>query len=358
MRRGRAAVFEGTPGQIELREYPVSPPRPGEILVRVLGCTLCGSDLHSFHGRRSVAVPTVLGHEIVGEIVDVDANMQPRDLAGRSLAVGDRVTWAIVAHCGSCFFCERGLPQKCLHAVKYGHEAIHPGREFLGGLAEFCTLVSGTSLLWLDRQLPLEVAAPANCATATVAAALAAAGDVRGQSVCIVGAGMLGLTACAMARTRGAATIVCVDPIDSRRELAERFGATRAVDPTQLAAAAKRLCGSLGFDLVFEFSGSNAGFQEVWPLARTGGTLVLIGSVFPGPPLEFRLEDVVRRQLTLRGVHNYAPAHLIEAVQFLAGHHAEFPLAELVSRWYSLDEVDDAFCRAAEGDVIRVGVRP
>ncbi|MBL9124685.1 MAG: zinc-binding dehydrogenase [Planctomycetaceae bacterium] len=357
-RVGRAAVFAGVPDKIELREYAVAPLQPGEILVRVAACTLCGSDLHSFHGRRAVPVPTVLGHEIVGEIVELDAAAEPRDLAGEPLRVGDRVVWALVAHCGQCFYCQRGLPQKCLHAVKYGHEAIRPGREFLGGLADVCQLVPGTSIVRLPQELPLEAAAPASCATATVAAALDAAGGIRGRTVCVVGAGMLGLTACAMAHARGAAAILCLDPQPARRALALRFGAGRAIAPDELADAARDIAGPLGFDVVLEFSGSPAAFLAIWPCLRIGGVLVLVGAVFPGPAVELRMEEVVRRQLTIRGVHNYAPAHLGEGVEFLAAEHAKYPFAELVAQWYPLEAIAEAFRCAAEPSVIRIGVRP
>ncbi len=121
------------------------------------------------------------------------------------------MTWAIVANCGDCFFCRRDLPQKCLKAVKYGHEAFRPGEELLGGVAEHCLLVRGTSIVAIPEELPLEVACPASCATSTIAAALEGAGDLQDRTVCVLGAGMLGLTACAMARSCGASSIVCVD---------------------------------------------------------------------------------------------------------------------------------------------------
>ena len=265
-----AAVFDGVVGQVALRALPIPTPRDSEILVRVLGCTLCGSDLHTFEGRRSVPVPTVLGHEIVGEIVDIGPSAHACDLAGRELRAGDRVTWAIVASCGACLLCQRGLPQKCLHAVKYGHEPFRPGRELLGGFAEYCLLVPGTAIVRLPNDLPLAVACPSSCATATIVAALEAAGDLQGRSVCLFGAGMLGLTACAMARSLGAAEVICVDPIPARRERALSFGATRVAQPDDLTAIADAAVGPFGFDAVLELSGNPA-----------------VGS--PGTELEFAL---------------------------------------------------------------------
>ncbi|HEX4148410.1 MAG TPA: alcohol dehydrogenase catalytic domain-containing protein, partial [Pirellulales bacterium] len=155
MSKSLAAVFEGTPHKLELRELAVPQPQGEEMIVRVLGCTLCGSDLHSYEGRRAVPVPTVLGHEIVGKIETLGDSAERRDLAGNTLQLGDRIAWAIVASCGKCFYCRRGLPQKCQRAVKYGHEAFRPGRELLGGLAEHCLLVRGTAIVKLPDEIPL-----------------------------------------------------------------------------------------------------------------------------------------------------------------------------------------------------------
>lgn len=358
MKKSLAAVFAGTPGNIELAEIPLPEVTSEEMLVRVLGCTICGSDLHSFEGRRTVPTPTILGHEIVGEIIEFGDRARRADLAEKSLRLGDRVTWAIVAHCGQCAMCQCGLPQKCLKAVKYGHEAFRRGQELLGGLAEHCLLVEGTSVVRLPEQLPLEVACPASCATATVIAAVEAAGKIAGKSICLFGAGMLGLTACAVLRSHGAVSVVCVDPVASRREFARQFGATQVAAPEELAALAPSAHGELGFDAMLELSGSPKAFETGWPLLRVGGTLVLVGAVFPGAPVELPLEQIVRRHLTIRGVHNYAPRHLQKAVEFLAAHHGDAPFVSLVSRWFPLREIASAFAESKRPDVIRVGVRP
>lgn len=357
MTESLAAVFEGTAGAVALRHLTLPDPGDGEYLVRVLGCTLCGSDLHSFDGRRSVPVPTILGHEIVGEIVASGSPSPTFDLAGAELKPGDRVTWAIVASCGTCFYCLRDLPQKCQHAVKYGHEPLRPRRELQGGLAEHCLLVPGTAVIKLP-DLPLSVACPASCATATIAAAIEATGTVKDRSICIFGAGMLGLTACAMADSLGASRIVCVEPNPSRRDRAQKFGATDVVDAEDLFALTRETGILHGFDAVLELSGSPAAFNVAWPLIRTGGVLVLVGSVFPAPPVSVALEQIVRRHLTIRGIHNYAPRHLKMAVEFLEDAHRRFPFADLVTQWIPLNDVQTAFARAMDPEVIRIGVAP
>jgi alcohol dehydrogenase len=357
MNASLAAVYSGVPGQLELREIPLPEPSAGEMVVRILGCTLCGSDLHSFEGRRQVPVPTILGHEIVGEIVSFGDEVPHHDMAGRGIATGDRITWSLVASCGKCFFCQRGLPQKCLTAVKYGHEQFHAGRELLGGLAEYCLIVRGTAIVRLSDDLPLEVACPANCATSTAAAAVEAAGDLNGSTVCVLGAGLLGLTVCAMAQAQGAANIVCVELQPERRARAESFGATHAISPEEFPGTAKSITQGRGVDAVFEVSGSAAAFSAAWPTARIGATFVVVGAVFPSPPVELPLEQLVRRHLVLRGIHNYAPRHLLKAVQFLENHGRTYSFDKLVAQWHPLSDVGQAFQSARELNKIRVGVR-
>ncbi|HEX5499990.1 MAG TPA: zinc-binding dehydrogenase, partial [Thermomicrobiales bacterium] len=315
-------------------------------------------DLHSFAGRRDVPLPTILGHEIVGEIVSRGDAAPQRDLAEQALRMGDRITWSVVAHCGACFFCLRGLPQKCLAAVKYGHEPLRPGKELLGGLAEHCLLASGTSIVRLPDDLPLSVACPASCATATIAAALAAAGELRDRNVCLLGAGMLGLTASAMLRVAGASAIVCADVNASRLERARAFGATHVGAPGDVAGFAAALTERHGFDVVLELSGDPAAFETGWSALRRGGTLVMVGSVFPAPPVAIALEQIVRRNLSVRGVHNYAPHDLLEAVRFLSRHHRDFPFAELVAPWLPLEAAAEAFASGHDPRRIRVGVSP
>lgn len=353
-----AAVFHAPDQPLELLRLETPEPQGAEMLVRVLGCTLCGSDLHTVDGRRQVATPTILGHEIVGQIAALGDAAPRQDLAGQQLGQGDRVVWSIVASCGDCFYCRRGLPQKCASAVKYGHEPLRDRRALTGGLAEHCLLAPGTAIVRLPDDLPLEVACPASCATATIAAAIEASGEINGRTFCILGAGLLGLTAAVMARSLNAAAVIVVETQPQRREMAMSFGATHAIAPEQLAATAKETTSGYGVDAVLELTGSATACDAAMPLVRLGGTVVLVGAVYPGPPLAVTMEQIVRRNLTLRGIHNYAPRHLLSAVQFLAAQQARFPFAKLVAQWLPLTEIQQALSAAKNPGTIRVGIRP
>ena len=357
-----AAVFHEVGQPLTLEHYELPAVGPGEVLVRVTCSTICGSDVHTFLGRRSTPVPTVLGHEIVGVVERLDADQTVSDYAGQRLQIGDRITWSIAASCGDCFFCGNDVPQKCEHLFKYGHEKIVPEHPLSGGLAEYCHLAAGTAIFRVPDSLPDTVACPANCATATVAAAMRIGGGCEGKTVLIQGAGMLGLTATALARCGGAQEVIVCDVKADRLERASKFGATRTLlvseNEQELIDRVRDLTAGHGVDLAVELSGAPSAVATGVKLPRIGGRYVLIGSTFPTPPIALDPESVVRRCLTIVGNHNSRPEDLGEAVAFLVEHGGQFPFADLVHDEYSLSDAEAAFDRAIEGQDLRVAVRP
>ncbi len=353
----RAAVFTAPGEGLATRRIASRAPGPGEVRVRVRCCTICGSDLHTYLGHRRTPTPTVLGHEILGTVESIGSG-GARDFEGRPIQPGQRITWSIVVSCGECFFCRHDLPQKCERLFKYGHERLDTDHPLSGGLAEHCLLAAGTTIVPLPDDLPDAVACPANCATSTIAAALRIGRIESGEAVLIMGAGTLGLTAAAMARSLGAARVISCDVNPQRLTMMRRFGATDAVTPDQLAATVRAATDARGVDLALDMSGAISAMASVIPLLRIGGRFVLVGAVFETPDLVVDPETVVRRMLTLTGVHNYTPRDLHTAVQFLATHHRIYPFAELVEGLWSLEDATRAFDHAIAHHSLRVGIRP
>jgi putative phosphonate catabolism associated alcohol dehydrogenase len=251
------------------------------------------------------------------------------------------VTWPVAVSCRSCFFCDDGLPQKCEALYKYGHARGLLG----GGLAEHVLLRPGTAVLRVPDGLSDRVVAPANCATATSAAVLRAAGELAGRSVLVLGAGMLGLAACAMAKAAGASVFVH-DPEPACRERAAAFGASEG-EPSPRGA-----------DVVLELAGVAASVRAALERVRIGGTVVLAGTVAPTPGIDLDPERIVRRMLTLRGVHNYHPRDLVTALDFLAGPGRALPFESLVGATFPLTRAEDAFTHALNHPGTRVAVLP
>lgn len=349
-----AMVFDGPGLPLQSVAVPSLTLRRGEVLVEVELSTVCGSDLHTVRGDRHEPTPLVLGHESVGRVVAVGQDAP--------VACGDRVVWSVAAHCGRCDRCRRGIPQKCRHLRKYGHQRIQPEWFLSGGFATHVQLVEGTPIVKVPHEIPAAVLAPAGCGIATAWAALEAAErilDLGRSHVMVSGAGLIGLTTCAMAGERGARVTV-VDPSPGRRYLATRFGADEVLTPDALSSeeAGKRPEPSGDIDVVVEASGSPAAVRTALDVTAVGGCVVLVGSVFPTDPVDVVPERVVRGLLTVTGVHNYAQQDLRQATDFLVRHWDDYPFDEFVGATYPLGDLDVALERAALQREIRVGVTP
>lgn len=314
-----------------------------DVLVVVELSTICGSDVHTVRGHRSAPAPLVLGHESVGRVVALgDAGATYVD--GAPVRVGDRIVWSVAVTCGACDRCVSGLTQKCRTLEKYGHERIGAHRELTGGFASHVQLRGGTAIVRAPETLPAQTLAPASCATATAWAAVARAArdrDLRGARVRIYGAGLVGLSAAAIALEQGAIVEV-IDPHPGRAAFAVSLG-TSTLDHEP--------------DVVIEASGHavSKAIDEV----ATGGTVVLIGSVFSAPAVPLDAESIVRRMITLTGVHNYTAGDLAAAVDFLAGVGRAYPFAEMVTHVRPLSELDEALSEASGPDApLRIGIVP
>jgi alcohol dehydrogenase len=359
MSTGRAILFHGPGRPLEAIEAEATAPQGRETLSQVTCCTLCASDLHTFTGRRTGPTPTVLGHEIVGRVAAFGPEAPRTDMRGTPLSVGDRVTWSVAASCGLCFFGSAGLRQKCERLIKYGHQQVTRERPFAGGLADYVLLEPGASIVRLPDDLADAIAATASCAGATAAAVVRAGGPaVVGGTVLIFGAGPFGLWACAMSRAAGAADVIVFDPDAFRLERASEYGATVVHSLESAVWAAVEATAGRGADVVLELSGAAPAVRAALTAARVGGTVVLAGTVLPTPPVPLDPEAVVRRLLTIRGVHNYVPTDLSAAVDFLAGPGRTLPFGGLVGRSFPLVDAAAAFAHAKVRRELRVAVVP
>jgi alcohol dehydrogenase len=356
--RALAAVFSGHGQPFRLEEFPIPAPGRGEVLVDVSCSTICGSDLHTWHGRRQEPTPCILGHEIVGRIVAFGPGTPPFDLRGEPLAEGDRITWTLAASCGECFFCTRGLPQKCEHLFKYGHTSISPGREFSGGFAECCLLNAGTGIVKLPDTVSDLLAAPVNCAIATVAAAFRVSGPVEGATIAILGCGVLGLTAAAMARHLGAEKVVTCDLDPRRAGMTRAFHSEFFCGPDDLTERIGEITDGRGADVTMEFSGSASAAAAALAIARTGGTALIAGTTAPGGKVTIDPNDLVRRMLTVKGLHNYAPQDLLTAVDFLAASLDTVPFGSLFGDSFGLTQIEAAFAESSKKPGTRIAVMP
>lgn len=292
-----------------------------EVLVEMDYSTICTSDLHTIQGRRKQPTPSTLGHEGAGTVVaSAHADWQP----------GDRVTWSVYAACGNCDACTRNnLPQKCERLFKYGHERMRHHSDFAGTLASHILLQPGTNIVQLPDELPSALASIANCAVATIVDA-ARHLPANTDRVLIQGAGLLGLLLSAYLKDAGVTEVFMSDPDEDRRDRSADFGATPLTGTVTAA------------DAVIELAGTPAVMAEGIQALRPGGTYILAGMVHAQSQFTLLGMDVIRKQLTIQGIHNYGPASLNEAVSFLTRAAGIYPFASLLSETWPLSQVADA----------------
>lgn len=312
-------VYRGDYGQLSLEEHPCPDPASGEVRVALDTALVCSSDLHTIYHRRTAPTPLVLGHETVSVIDRIGFGAQTSDMQGIPLRSGDRVIWTVVASCGSCDICNRGWPQKCPEATKYGHAMLASHEKWTGGFADYQILKPGTGILRIPDHIPSRLAATIGCSTATVCAVLEAAGDIRDKVVLINGAGQLGIQAALMAKSSGARLVVCIEARPERRVDANRMGFV-AIAPESLSLMLPDVTDGALVDSYLELAGHVTDFPQLMQHMAIGGTIVFAGAVFPSPALPLDMEAVIRKCITIKGIHNYRSDHLVRALAFVSAH--------------------------------------
>ena len=354
---GKLAVYDAPKKPFEIRAFPIRPPRPDEVLVKIRMSTICRSDIHSYLGHRPNPCPGVLGHEIIGSIVALGDKMK-QDMRGDALVVGDRITWSEYFIPGDSYYTEvLDLPQKSPGVDKYGHMAVTTEPHHHGGFGEYCYILPRSWILKLPAELTDEEATPINCGVATVVCVTEKAQIAMGDAVVVQGLGLLGLYACAIAKSRGARLVIGVDKVAARRDLAARFGADHVFDSDDIKSI-KNLCKPEGPDAVIELCGDPGVIPSGIEMLRTGGRYVLGGLVNPDAFVRIDANKILRKLITLSGVHNYHPRHLIQALDFVVSNRKRFPFHELVDGKYRLEDVGQAMQDAAERKVLRAAIIP
>ncbi len=362
-RTARAAVFEAPHEPFVMREYPLKPAGAGEVLVRVRMATICRSDIHSWEGKRHNPCPGILGHEVIGTIEEIGPEVGP-DLRGETLRAGDRITWTEFFFCGKCYYCRvLDMPQKCVALRKYGHDASDVPPHFLGGFAEYCYVQPGTGILRLPDDLTDAEATPLNCGVATMVSVTEAAAVGVGDAVVVQGLGLLGLYGVALARAKGARLVIGLDSVRGRLEMAGKFGADLVLDIAEMDAGAlvqavRDACPVDGADAAIEVCGVPAAIPDGLRMLRKGGRYVTAGIVFPDANVTLDANLILSREITLRGVHNYHPRHLVQAFDFVRRYRGVYPFNDIVDARFKLDELDSAFEKAAARQVLRAAIVP
>jgi alcohol dehydrogenase len=272
------------------------------------------------------------------------------DGRGVKLTIGKRITWGIYSSNPNDPLSLQGLPQKARFLFKYGHEEVTSSSSFHGGLSEFIVLRKHTPIVVLNDKISSEVASLINCSISTVAAAFRLAGSFKKKHVMITGAGMLGMFACAMAAEQKAASICAVDISKKRLDLALQYGASQTLFFEELTSH------KIKPDIIIDFSGANEAMKQSLLIAATGAKIIWVGATFPQEDLEISAEMIIRRILTIQGIHNYNQQDLVQAVNFLERTYQQYDFNKFIEKSFQLEDTQAAFDYAVEHNPFRVGI--
>jgi S-(hydroxymethyl)glutathione dehydrogenase / alcohol dehydrogenase len=347
----RAAVLWDV-DDLRIEELDLDPPRTGEVAIRMAASGVCRSDSHAVHGVHRHAMPIVLGHEgsaLVEEVGEGVTGVKP----------GDHVVCSWLPYCGSCRRCTSGRQVVCERlgvfddgfladgTTRFSHGQTRIHHNVPSSFAER-SVVPANTVFPVDASLPLEEVALLGCAVMTGVGAVLNTTKVRpGDSVLVIGCGGVGLSAIQGARIAGASSIVAVDVVPSKLELAVELGATETV-----LAGRDRI--PEGFDHAIECLGRTETIEQAMSAVAPGGTTVLVGMAAPGVRAPLDVLRTTTQELTVVGswYGSVVPPRDLPMLAHLLA-FGELRLEPMIARTISLDGIHDALARFETGDEAR-----
>ena len=355
----RAAVIARFNEPLEIRQVQIPELEKGGMLARVEAATLCGTDIHRWHGSLGIerSLPFIPGHETCGTVVDLNG---PRtDLLGRPLKPGDRVLWAYPS-CGHCYYCTVARQHTlCAAKQSWGHQKIDDYPYLLGGLAEYQYAPPASAVITVPAEVTSPLAASAACALRTVMSGFERLGAIAShETVVIQGAGPLGLYSTALARDHGAHRVLVVGAPAARLKVAEEFGADAVLDLEVVPDAKERIAwvrdhtDGRGGDVVIQVATGDA-VGEGLLMTRPGGRYVSIGAGGNKPvPLE-----ALGRAISYVNIAQAEPRHWLQAVDFLASRRS-IPFERIITGSYDLDGTSEAFRLMSDFKIVKPVIYP
>jgi threonine 3-dehydrogenase len=321
-----------------LMDAPIPEIGINDILIRVLKTSICGTDVHIYNwdawAQKTIHTPMTIGHEFVGEIVEMGSNVH-------DFKIGDIVSAEGHVVCGRCRNCMAGRRHLC-NAPK----GIGVNRD--GAFAEYIS-VPVTNVWYCDRSIPLDVLSCFDPLGNAVHTALSF--NVIGEDVLITGAGPIGCMAAGVARQIGARYVVVTDINPARLKLADKMGATLTLDVRtgSIADAQKELGMKEGFDVGMEMSGSPQALKEMIKNMAHGGNMALLGLL---PPTEIDWDYIVFNGLTIKGIYGRLMYETWYKVTMLI--QSELDITPLITHRFHYTDYEQAFEVMRSGDACKV----
>ncbi|HEV8436617.1 MAG TPA: Zn-dependent alcohol dehydrogenase [Methylomirabilota bacterium] len=352
----KAAMFHGAQKPLTIEEVDIAKPLGREVLVRTVASGVCHSDLHFIDGYYPFPAPAILGHEAAGIVEAVGPHVT-------EFKSGDHVIACLSVFCGHCDYCLTGRTHLCQsRPVRPAHEPPklswrgEPVNQFanLSSYAEQM-LVHESGLVKVRDDMPLDRAALVGCGVTTgVGAVLNTARVEAGTTVAVFGAGGVGLAAIQGARIAGARMIIAVDVFASKLELAQKLGATHAVDASagDPVKAIRELTGG-GVEYAFEAIGLKRAAEQAFECLRAGGTATVIGMIPVGQKIELE-GSVFLREKKIQGCSMGSNRFKVDMPRYVDLYlQGRLKLDEMITRRGRLADVNEAFRAMKAGEVAR-----
>ncbi|GIF68511.1 zinc-binding alcohol dehydrogenase [Asanoa ishikariensis] len=363
MRTVKRAVLVKPGAPLEIWERPTPSASGREVIVSVEMSGVCGTDHHLQSGDITLPNPMVLGHEAIGRIAELGPEVTT-DSAGEPVAVGDLVYWQPAQPCYRCYYCTVVEDvSMCPNLVTFQlHQ--HADKPPVGTYAQYAWLPDRTAFFKVPADVPAEALIAFGCAMPTVLHALNRLGGIRyGQHVLVQGSGPVGLAATLLAHLAGASSVTVLGAPPNRLEMATKLGATTTIDVTRTdersrAEAVKEITDGRGADVIIEAAGRVPAFTEGLPLVAPDGSYVIIGLwSAPGTsPVEPRYLN--NHNIRVIGSAYTTPRHMYETLQVTRAVHRRYPLAEMVTHRFALDEAQAAIDAVGRGEPLKAVILP
>lgn len=338
-----AAVFH-SPNDLRIEEVPVPVAGPGEVIIKVNVCGICGTDVHILRGHFPVPnLPLIPGHEFSGRVAQIGSGVE-------RLSLDDFVTADINTGCDRCYYCRHQLRMFCPQLSQIG---VHRD----GAFAEYVKAPAAAVYQLPDDMSPEHAAyvEPLACAVHGQERA-----DLRsGSTVVIIGAGPMGLVHIQLSRLRGATRIIATELNPTRRAKAAELGADVVLDPGKDDAVAivRELTEGRGADCVIEAVGSVRTYRDAFDMVRVGGTVVAYGAAPSDQELTLRPFDIYSKELTIVGSYAGTYATWPDAIELIRA--GRFDPDRIISNVVPLaDLVRGIEAAESDKDVIKTQVRP
>jgi len=364
---GRAAVVSAWGEALALREYPLSAPPPGALLIAVERTTVCGSDVHAWEGTYAehfgVEPPIMLGHEIVGRIVAFGEGPKT-DSVGTALAIGDRVVWEHEA-CGHCYFCSVERNASLCENRRIGFlVSTDQAPHFHGGFGEYSYVWPRSGRLRVPEEVGSALAAAASCALRSAIPAVARLGPVDfTDTVVVQGTGPLGLFATAIFATHSPRRLIVVGAPEERLAVARAWGADVTISLDECPTREERIERVLaetdgrGASVVGEFSGGRDAVAEGIDLAAPNGRYVVAGTLGGGDQ-SVTAHKIALKNLTIVGSLGAEIDSYFKALEFLRLRRDRFDWDLLLGNTFGLGEATEALRKMQRFEEIKAVLDP